>query len=136
MVITAGFKELGGAGVNRTGLADGPGAAVSASSGPTAWASSTPTARSLPQRLLRPADAPARQHRPGFPKRRGGGGGPGIRPGRGNRRPLQFVSVGNKADLNENDFLAYLKDDPQTDVILFYLEDLAETAGGSSNWPR
>ena len=38
----------------------------------------------------------------------------------------KFVSVGNKADLNENDFLAYLKDDPQTDVILFYLEDLAE----------
>jgi acetyltransferase len=34
--------------------------------------------------------------------------------------------VGNKADLNENDFLAYLKDDPQTDVILFYLEDLAD----------
>jgi acetyltransferase len=38
----------------------------------------------------------------------------------------KFVSVGNKADLNENDFLAYLKDDPQTDVILFYLEDLAD----------
>ena len=43
-----------------------------------------------------------------------------------------FVSVGNKADLNENEFLAYLKDDPQTDVILFYLEDLADElrAGG------
>ncbi|MGB8991509.1 MAG: acetate--CoA ligase family protein [Desulfobaccales bacterium] len=38
----------------------------------------------------------------------------------------KFVSVGNKADLNENDFLEYLKDDPQTDVILFYLEDLTE----------
>jgi len=38
----------------------------------------------------------------------------------------KFVSVGNKADLNENDFLAYLKNDPQTDVILFYLEDLSE----------
>jgi acetyl coenzyme A synthetase (ADP forming)-like protein len=38
----------------------------------------------------------------------------------------KFVSVGNKADLNENDFLAYLKDDPQTDVIAFYLEDLAD----------
>ncbi len=38
----------------------------------------------------------------------------------------KFVSVGNKADLNENDFLAYLKDDPQTDVILFYLEDLTD----------
>lgn len=38
----------------------------------------------------------------------------------------KFVSVGNKADLNENDFLAYLKDDPLTDVILFYLEDLTD----------
>jgi acetyl coenzyme A synthetase (ADP forming)-like protein len=38
----------------------------------------------------------------------------------------KFVSVGNKADLNENDFLAYLKDDPLTDVIAFYLEDLTD----------
>jgi acetyltransferase len=38
----------------------------------------------------------------------------------------KFVSVGNKADINENDFLAYLKDDPETDVILLYLEDLVE----------
>lgn len=38
----------------------------------------------------------------------------------------KFVSVGNKADLNENDFLAYLKDDPQTEVICFYLEDLTD----------
>jgi acetyl coenzyme A synthetase (ADP forming)-like protein len=38
----------------------------------------------------------------------------------------KFVSVGNKADLNENDFLAYLKDDPLTEVIAFYLEDLTD----------
>ena len=38
----------------------------------------------------------------------------------------KFVSVGNKADLNENDFLAYLKDDPLTDVIAFYLEDITD----------
>lgn len=38
----------------------------------------------------------------------------------------KFVSVGNKAELNENDFLAYLKDDPLTDVIMFYLEDLTD----------
>ncbi|MEJ2672356.1 MAG: acetate--CoA ligase family protein [Deltaproteobacteria bacterium] len=38
----------------------------------------------------------------------------------------KFVSVGNKADLNENDFLAYLKDDPLTEVIAFYLEDLID----------
>lgn len=41
----------------------------------------------------------------------------------------KFVSVGNKADVNENDMLAYLKDDPQTDVILLYLEDLTDPKG-------
>jgi acetyl coenzyme A synthetase (ADP forming)-like protein len=34
----------------------------------------------------------------------------------------QFVSVGNKADVSGNDLLQYWADDPQTDVILFYLE--------------
>lgn len=41
----------------------------------------------------------------------------------------KFISVGNKADLNENDLLAYLKDDPLTDVILLYLEDLTDPKG-------
>lgn len=36
----------------------------------------------------------------------------------------KFVSMGNKADINEIDFLKYLKDDPKTDVILLYLEDI------------
>ena len=38
----------------------------------------------------------------------------------------KFVSVGNKADLSENDFLGYLQEDPQTEVILLYLEDLTD----------
>jgi acetyl coenzyme A synthetase (ADP forming)-like protein len=37
----------------------------------------------------------------------------------------KFISIGNKADVNECDLLAYLKDDPDTDVIALYLEDLA-----------
>ncbi len=37
----------------------------------------------------------------------------------------KFISVGNKADVNENDLLLVLKDDERTKVILFYLEDLA-----------
>lgn len=41
----------------------------------------------------------------------------------------KFVSVGNKADVNENDLLAYLQDDPQSDVILLYLEDLTDPKG-------
>lgn len=36
----------------------------------------------------------------------------------------KFISVGNKADVNENDLLLVLKDDEKTKVILFYLEDL------------
>jgi acetyl coenzyme A synthetase (ADP forming)-like protein len=33
-----------------------------------------------------------------------------------------FVSVGNKADLSGNDFMQYWEADPQTDVIMLYLE--------------
>jgi acetyl coenzyme A synthetase (ADP forming)-like protein len=33
-----------------------------------------------------------------------------------------FVSVGNKADVSGNDLIQYWSDDPQTDVILLYLE--------------
>jgi acetate---CoA ligase (ADP-forming) len=36
----------------------------------------------------------------------------------------KFVSIGNKADINENHLLAALANDPQTDVILLYVEDL------------
>ena len=38
----------------------------------------------------------------------------------------KFASIGNKADLNENDLLEYLKEDDLTRVILLYLEDLVE----------
>lgn len=33
-----------------------------------------------------------------------------------------FVSIGNKADVSGNDLLQYWEDDPETDVILMYLE--------------
>jgi acetyl coenzyme A synthetase (ADP forming)-like protein len=36
----------------------------------------------------------------------------------------KFVSLGNKADVDEVDLLHYLADDPQTSVILMYLEDI------------
>lgn len=38
----------------------------------------------------------------------------------------KFISLGNKADLNENDFLPILRDDPETDVVVAYLEDVAD----------
>jgi acetyltransferase len=40
----------------------------------------------------------------------------------------KFASIGNKADLNENDLLEYLKDDDLTRIILLYIEDLVEPA--------
>ncbi len=33
-----------------------------------------------------------------------------------------FVSIGNKADVSSNDLLEFWEDDPQTDVVLLYLE--------------
>jgi len=36
----------------------------------------------------------------------------------------KFISFGNKADVSEIDLLRYLKEDPETDVILMYLEDI------------
>ena len=38
----------------------------------------------------------------------------------------KMISMGNKAGLNELDLLIALRDDPQTKVILLYVEDLAE----------
>ena len=38
----------------------------------------------------------------------------------------KFVSFGNKADVNEVDFLEYLRDDPDTALILMYLEDISD----------
>ncbi len=36
----------------------------------------------------------------------------------------KFISMGNKAGVNENELLHYLKSDSKTDIILMYLEDL------------
>ena len=37
----------------------------------------------------------------------------------------KFISFGNKADVSEIDILHYLGNDPETDVILMYLEDIS-----------
>jgi acetyltransferase len=41
-------------------------------------------------------------------------------------RFAHFISVGNKADINENDLLDYWKDDPNIKVITIYLESFAD----------
>ncbi|MDA1061305.1 MAG: CoA-binding protein [Chloroflexi bacterium] len=38
----------------------------------------------------------------------------------------RFVSTGNQADLNDADYLEYLGDDPETDVIACYIEGLRD----------
>jgi len=38
----------------------------------------------------------------------------------------KFISMGNKASINEIDFLKALRDDPLTDVILMYIEDISD----------
>jgi len=37
-----------------------------------------------------------------------------------------FASVGNKADISGNDLLEYWRDDPETDIILVYLESFGD----------
>lgn len=39
-----------------------------------------------------------------------------------------FLSIGNKADVSSNDLLQYWEDDPETDVILLYLESFGNPA--------
>ena len=41
----------------------------------------------------------------------------------------KFISLGNKADLNEIDFIEYLQNDPDTDIILGYIEDVVSGKG-------
>jgi len=41
----------------------------------------------------------------------------------------KFVSIGNKADISEIDLLYYLKDDAKTKVILLYLEEISDGSG-------
>ncbi|HYM15736.1 MAG TPA: CoA-binding protein [Dehalococcoidia bacterium] len=38
----------------------------------------------------------------------------------------KFVSLGNKADLDESDLLEYLRDDPQTRLVVAYLEGFSD----------
>jgi len=38
----------------------------------------------------------------------------------------KFISLGNKADLNESDFIEAAADDPETKVILGYIEDVSD----------
>jgi len=47
-----------------------------------------------------------------------------------------FVSVGNKADINANDLIAYWDQDPRTDVVLLYLESIKDARRFARLAPR
>ncbi len=40
----------------------------------------------------------------------------------------KFISIGNKADVDELDLLRYYHNDPDTDVVMIYMEELSRTA--------
>lgn len=42
----------------------------------------------------------------------------------------KFISIGNKADVDELDLLKYYHEDPQTDVIMVYMEELRRCGQG------
>ena len=129
IVITAGFKELGGAGVEleRQVLAAARKGGIRLLGPNCLGVINTDPAVSLNGSFARLMPAAGNI---ALVSQSGAVGVAALEYAQGEEIGLsKFVSVGNKADLNENDFLAFLKDDPQTDVILFYLEDLADPQG-------
>jgi acetyl coenzyme A synthetase (ADP forming)-like protein len=126
IVITAGFKELGGAGVNQEQSVL---AAAQANGIRLLGPNCLGIINTDPQVSLNGSFARL-MPRPGniaLVSQSGAVGVAALEYAQGEKIGLsKFVSVGNKADLNENDFLAYLKDDPLTDVIAFYLEDISD----------
>ena len=126
IVITAGFKELGGEGLAKeTAVLD----AAQESGIPLLGPNCLGIINTDPQVSLN-ASFSRLMPRPGniaLISQSGAVGTAALEYAQSERIGLsKFVSVGNKADLNENDFLSYLQEDPQTDVILLYLEDLAD----------
>jgi acetyltransferase len=126
IVITAGFKELGGEGVNKEAAL----LAAARKSGIPLLGPNCLGIINTDPRLSLNASFSRLMPQPGniaLISQSGAVGVAALEYAQAERIGLsKFVSVGNKADLNENDFLAYLLEDPQTDVILLYLEDLAD----------
>jgi acetyl coenzyme A synthetase (ADP forming)-like protein len=126
IVITAGFKELGGEGISKEAAVL---AAARKSGIPLLGPNCLGIINTDPQLSLNASFSRLMPH-PGniaLISQSGAVGVAALEYAQAERIGLsKFVSVGNKADLNENDFLAYLLEDPLTDVILLYLEDLAD----------
>jgi acetate---CoA ligase (ADP-forming) len=118
-VISAGFAETGAAGAERQeqllalvrshgARLLGPNCLGIASSKPKLNATFAP--RSLPPGRI------------GFSSQSGALGLALLEQGAGRLGFSAFVSIGNKADVSSNDLLEWWEDDPETDVVLLYLE--------------
>jgi len=129
IVITAGFRELGGEGISKEAAVL---AAARKSGIPLLGPNCLGIINTDPQLSLN-ASFSRLMPQPGniaLISQSGAVGVAALEYAQAERIGLsKFVSVGNKADLNETDFLAYLLEDPQTDVILMYLEDLTDPRG-------
>jgi acetyl coenzyme A synthetase (ADP forming)-like protein len=118
-VISSGFAETGAAGVERQeqllalvrshgARLLGPNCLGIASSKPKLNATFAP--RALPPGRI------------GFSSQSGALGLALLEQGAGRLGFSAFVSIGNKADVSSNDLLEWWEDDPETDVVLLYLE--------------
>ena len=121
IVVSNGFRETGpeGARARAGGARDGPPVRDAPGRARTAWAWPTPPSGSTPRSRRRSCGPAGWRSSPS----RGPSGiavlewtarlGIGI---------SSFASIGNKADVSGNDLLQYWEDDPDTDVVLLYLE--------------
>jgi acetate---CoA ligase (ADP-forming) len=118
-VISSGFAETGAAGAERQeqllalvrshgARLLGPNCLGIASSKPKLNATFAP--RALPPGRI------------GFSSQSGALGLALLEQGAGRLGFSAFVSIGNKADVSSNDLLEWWEDDPETDVVLLYLE--------------
>ncbi len=126
ILLSAGFKEIGGAGVERERkvrqIAENFGIALV---GPNCLGLiNTDPAVSLNATFARGSIKPGKI---AFISQSGAVGVAALEYAQTESIGLsKFISIGNKAVIHENHLLAALADDPQTDVILLYLEDLEE----------
>jgi acetyl coenzyme A synthetase (ADP forming)-like protein len=128
VIITAGFKEIGGDGVQRQAEV------VEALRGTgirTVGPNCMGVMNTSPEVSLNATFAPSMPH-PGpvaFLSQSGAMGVSILDQARSLGIGIsQFVSVGNKMDVSGNDMLEYWRDDPDTGLILMYLESIANAS--------
>jgi len=129
IIITAGFREIGekGAGLQKSIIDISNKYGISLIGPNCLGVINTDAAVSLNatfiSQMLKPGNI-------AFVSQSGGLGVAALEYARNNNVGLsKFISIGNKADVTENELLELLMHDPLTDVILLYIEDLTNPKG-------